>query len=90
MLDNDDDSDGTLDPATVEIITPPEHGNYEINQETGEITYTPEEEYAGIDSFEYTVNDNEGATSNTATVTITIESEALPEIEIKQPLDGGF
>ena len=39
----------------------------------GTITYTPKSAgYRGTDTFQYTVNDNVGATSNVATVRINV------------------
>jgi hypothetical protein len=52
----------------------------------GTVTYTPDAEYAGDDSFTYTVDDDEGATSNEATVTVDIETP--PEYVLYLPLVG--
>ena len=41
----------------------------------GAVTYTPSADFNGTDSFTYRVKDNEGDTSNIATVTITVSSE---------------
>jgi hypothetical protein len=38
------------------------------------VTYTPNADYHGPDSFKYTVKDNEGLVSNEATVSITMDS----------------
>jgi hypothetical protein len=46
-----------------------------VNTTTGAIQYTPTLNYNGLDSFTYTVNDDDGATSNAATVTISILQE---------------
>ena len=40
----------------------------------GTAVYTPNQNFAGVDTFRYTIKDLEGATSNVATVTITVES----------------
>jgi hypothetical protein len=37
------------------------------------VTYSPDAGYIGTDSFTYTVDDDDGATSNVATVTVTVE-----------------
>ena len=60
-----------LDPTTIEIITPPDHGTTSIATTSGEIKYTPNTSYTGTDSFSYTVKDKNGNYSNPATVTIT-------------------
>ncbi len=66
---NDTDLDGTVDPATVAIVNGPANGTL-VNNGDGTITYTPGTDYNGSDTFTYTVQDNSGATSNEATVTI--------------------
>ncbi|GAA0825714.1 hypothetical protein GCM10009112_02170 [Marinomonas arenicola] len=74
VLANDTDVDGTIDPTSVVITTQPEHGTVSVNSETGKVTYTPNEHYNGNDSFEYTVEDNNGLVSNPATVSLTVNS----------------
>jgi len=69
---NDYDPDGEIDPTTVTIVTGPYHGSVEVDSLTGVVTYTPEVDYTGVDTFTYTVDDDDGATSNKATVTINI------------------
>ncbi|MDP5253310.1 Ig-like domain-containing protein [Vibrio sp. HB161653] len=73
VLANDFDFDGEIDPTTVEISREPANGTLFIDPVTGEITYTPNEGYAGADSFTYTVQDDDGLTSNAATVSLTVE-----------------
>jgi gliding motility-associated-like protein len=61
------DADG--DPITYTIVTPPVNG---VLTGTGaNVTYTPDQDYFGPDSFTFTVNDGV-LTSNMATVTITV------------------
>ncbi|MFH1842062.1 MAG: Ig-like domain-containing protein, partial [bacterium] len=64
---NDSDADG--DPLTVTATGPAGHGTVTFT-DSG-VTYTPDENYNGSDSFEYTVSD--GMLSDTATVTITVD-----------------
>lgn len=72
ILSNDTDPNvgATLNPASVQIVTPPEFGSVSINQITGAVSYTPGGAFQISDSFQYTVSDNKGGTSNVATVTI--------------------
>ena len=70
VLDNDTDVDG--DELTVVSTTQPSNGNVAINED-GTITYTPNENFNGTDSFEYTIEDEDGL-QDTATVTITVNS----------------
>ena len=75
---NDSDSDGNIDPASVTEITPPSNGSISIDPATGDITYTPDPGYNGVDTFEYEVCDDGTplpATCDIALVTITIEAE---------------
>jgi len=74
VVANDSDLDGTLDKTSVAIATggDPAHGSVAIDPLTGKITYTPTAGYVGEDTFRYTVQDNLGAVSNEATVTVTV------------------
>ena len=71
---NDSDMDGTLVPASVALLQQPAHGQVMLNGATGALVYTPAANYFGQDSFSYVVQDNEGATSNAASVTVTVNS----------------
>jgi hypothetical protein len=72
VLANDTDADGTVDATTVTIVTDVTNGSTSVNPTTGVVTYTHDGSETLSDSFTYTVQDNNGATSNTATVTITV------------------
>lgn len=74
VLANDSDSDGSLNPASVTIVTAPTNGSTSINTGTGVVTYTPTANYNGSDSFTYTVDDLLSGTSAATTVSITINS----------------
>ncbi len=67
VLANDSDPDG--DALTVAGVTAPTNGTAETDGTT--VTYTPEADFNGTDSFAYTVADGAGGTA-TATVTITV------------------
>jgi hypothetical protein len=74
VLDNDYDLDGTLDPTTVTIVEPPTRGNVVVDPVNGTVNYSLFQDFIGIDTFKYTVDDDEGATSNNATVTIRVNN----------------
>jgi hypothetical protein len=69
---NDTDAeDGTVDASTVTITSNPRKGQA-VNNGDGTITYTPTAGKRGSDAIGYTVEDNDGATSNQATVRVDI------------------
>jgi VCBS repeat-containing protein len=68
VLGNDSDVDG--DALTAVLVGGPAHGSLTLNAD-GSFTYTPAADYNGPDSFTYRANDGT-ASSNTATVTLTI------------------
>ena len=67
---NDTDIDGTLDLTSI-VTVGPANGSL-LDNGDGTITYTPALGFSGSDSFTYTITDNEGLVSNSATVSITI------------------
>lgn len=75
IIANDTDSDGTIDATSVVITTgvKTQAGGTVVNNGDGTITYTPKNTgYRGTDAFQYTVDDNDGATSDPATVRINV------------------
>lgn len=70
VLANDFDIDSTIDPGTVEIVTPPPDGTAVANPD-GTISVTPPLGFAGLLTFTYAVRDNQGALSAPATVSVT-------------------
>ncbi|MGB0930208.1 MAG: Ig-like domain-containing protein, partial [Chitinophagales bacterium] len=78
VLDNDFDIDGdSLAVVTIEIA--PSNGEAIINPD-GTVTYTPDEDFVGIDTFEYVIADPDGLT-DTARVFIGI-GEAIGIIAV--------
>ncbi len=73
VLNNDEDVDGSLDLSSVTIQNPPINGTAFV-YDNGTIKYQPAENIFGADSFTYTVQDDDAAISNIATVFITINS----------------
>jgi len=67
LLLNDSDPDG--DPLEIESVTIPDHGTVEIVG--GELVYTPDPGFDGVETFSYTISDGKGETS-TATVFIAV------------------
>ncbi len=68
VLANDSTTSGTLHVATFEQ---PSHGVLTLNSD-GSLTYTPNANYSGEDSFTYQATNTTGDESNEALVTITV------------------
>ena len=79
VLINDFDTDGTLDPTSVTVTSPPANGGTSVNPVTGEIEYTPDLGFIGVDTYQYEVCDDDDG-CDTATVTITVGLVNLPPI----------
>jgi VCBS repeat-containing protein len=78
LLGNDTDPDG--DPLVIIGITPTSNGTVVLNPD-GSLTYTPNPNFNGTDSFTYTVSDGNGGTS-TATVIIGVIPVGEPLITV--------
>lgn len=59
--------------VTYEVVQPPSHGTLQANGASEGFVYTPNAGYSGSDSFTYDIN-NGVMTSNTATVTVTVQA----------------
>ena len=71
VLGNDTDADG-FNAASVAIVAAPANGTAVPNLADGTVTYTPNGNFNGTDTFTYTVEDSTGILSNVATVTVTV------------------
>lgn len=74
VLANDSNAAGTINPASVAVVTPTAEGRVALATATGKVTYTPSPNFNGTDSFTYRFENLAGTQSNTATVTLTIEA----------------
>jgi uncharacterized repeat protein (TIGR01451 family) len=87
ILSNDNDADGSLDPATVDLdpatggqqtqMVVGGQGTFDYEPATGEVAFTPEPAFFGVSSIQYTVNDNNGAVSNAATISVNVAQNAV-------------
>lgn len=71
------DSAGPLEDSTqtiriVEIVSQPSNGSATISSDGSQILYTPNEDFTGLDSLTYRIEDSLGAQSNVATATIDV------------------
>ncbi len=86
VLANDVAVDAPLDPSSVVVWKSPANGTVtNIDAATGQITYEPNTDFTGTDTFWYTVLDTNGLQSNSASVTVTVG--ACPAAE---PIDGSL
>ncbi len=74
VLENDYDPDGDL--LTISNISQGTSGSVTLNADNT-LTYTPQNGFAGIDTFTYTVSDSQGNQA-TASVTVTITQNVAP------------
>lgn len=75
LLSNDSDVDG--DSLSLQSVSGAIHGTVEIN-DVGNVVFTPEENYSGLVSFEYTIVDSLGATSsNVISISLTGTEDAV-------------
>ena len=82
VLANDTDADG--DALTVGTLSDPTHGS--VTESGGVVTYTPDANYAGPDSFTYEVCDVNGV-CDTGTVTVVVTAVNDPPSD---PADASF
>lgn len=70
------DSDAEDDSLTAELVQGPNNGTLSLDAD-GSFTFSPSNDFSGDDSFTYTASDG-FATSNTATVSITVNASDNP------------
>jgi len=81
VVGNDFDVDGNLDPTTVEIVSSPSNGTVDVDPFTGAVTYTPEADFNGLDTFSYQVCDTDGL-CDVADVTVNVGPEDDPPVAL--------
>ena len=73
VLANDSDPDGNLDPTSVTVTVAATNGTTAVNATTGAVTYTPNANFNGNDTFTYQVCDaSVPPLCDTAVVTVTV------------------
>jgi hypothetical protein len=92
---NDTDADGTIDQGSITIVPGSEPLNGTVDVANGLVTYTPDANYWNrnhprelgwpLETFRYTVRDNQGFVSNEATVSITVTWVAVFQNPFLQP-----
>ena len=79
VLANDSDPDGTLVAVSVAVVSAPQSGTATLSED-GVVTYAPDSGFHGDDTFSYTVEDDDGAPSNQATVRVTVNQLNEPPV----------
>lgn len=79
VLANDYDTNG--DPITAVLNTGPAHGTLDYLNADGSFKYTPNGNYAGVDTFQYDANDGIANSTSPATVSINVAPKADLDIE---------
>jgi len=72
---------GAVVPSSL-AVTQPAHGTAVIDPNTGLVTYTPNPNFFGTDSFTYTVLDNFGDVSRSAVVTVNVQKVDQPPLAV--------
>src|SRR5690606_598924 len=85
VVANDTDTDGTIDPATVDLN--PGMGGIQDSftnaagtwsvDASGNVTYLPAVGFSGLATATYRVNDDEGVTSNVATISVDVNDSPV-------------
>jgi hypothetical protein len=78
VIANDTDTDGLIDPTTIVVARPPRGGSVSVHPASGVVTYTPDPGACGVDSFGYTVADDDGASADEATVEVDVLCDDPP------------
>lgn len=81
------DPDG--DTLTFSIQSGPSHGTISnFDDSAGTLTYTPDKKFIGTDQLTFKVTDNNGATSNIATVSLVISNKPSIAISLDSILES--
>jgi hypothetical protein len=85
VLANDTDNDGEKSYWGLSVVKPPANGQVVINYDKT-ITYFPDKDFTGTDSFTYTITDFKGTVSALASVNVVPLVNSL-QIRVSQPSD---
>ncbi len=77
VLANDTSAPDPTEVLTIDSVTQPANGTVTISANGTRITYTPNNNFTGTDTFTYKIKDPGGAVSESATVTVNVQ-EFIP------------
>lgn len=84
VLVNDRDVDKNDFSIEGESVTVPQHGALNLDVSDGSFTYTPNDEFCGVDYWSYTLKDETDRTSDAAKVTILVKCvNDAPTVKVK-------
>ena len=83
LLANDSDLD--VDQLTLSSVNNPTDGNVEIDP-NGDVYFTPDPDFTGDASFDYTVSDDKGGTA-IDTVTVTVNPVTDQDLTVPKNID---
>ena len=87
VLGNDSAIATVIDPTSL-TVTQPANGKVTVDPVTSAVTYTPNKDYAGTDTFTYTVCNADKSLCGTTTVTVTVTVVAPTPQATAVPLWG--
>lgn len=75
------DSDGSI--TSFKIVVPPTYGRLE-NWDTGRVSYIPNRDFNGLDTFQWVAVDDSGAQSRSATITLEVVAQPdRPSVDVR-------
>ena len=77
------------DTLSMSIVQQPAHGTLAVSGGSLHVSYTPDANYTGTDSFRFKVTDSHQASSNIATVSFTINAQPPANSAISNPVVAG-
>lgn len=80
VLANDTDADN--DPLVVASVTQPANGRVRIDDDRRGVTYAPDKDFYGENTFDYTVDDQSGAANARAIATVTVRVTAVNDAPV--------
>jgi len=91
VLANDNDGSDVGETLTVVVVTQGTHGSVAMNSTGTALSYTPEADYFGTDSFTYTISDGNGGI---ATAIVSVQIQNLMDLSGRvfddKDNDGGY